>query len=151
VLFNGIGFAGHSLICLVGYRYGLLNAAAPTVLAASIILYFWMAVYNADGLFVWSSFYGVAAAVVQSLSLTNIALFTNDRNISHARTSMAFIIVSLAALTGPPIADTIIELERGYMGAQIFAGSVTLLGFACLAAAKMMWMNRTKAGWLEKI
>lgn len=63
---------------------------------------------------------------------------------------MTFMVASIAALTGPPIADAIIELQGSYMGAQVFGGSVTLLGFAILVAARIMWMKRTSVGWLEK-
>lgn len=60
-------------------------------------------------------------------------------------------LTSLAALTGPPVSDALIELQGGYIGAQAFAWSVTLLGFAFLFTVKIMLINRTKAGWMVKI
>lgn len=102
------------------------------------------------GLYVCSVFYGIVAAAVQSLLSTGVLSFTGDQDRRGVRASMTFMVASIAALTGPPIADAIIELQGGYMGAQVFGGSVTLLGFAILAAARIMWMKRTSVGWLEK-
>jgi hypothetical protein len=51
---------------------------------------------------------------------------------------MVFTIVSFAVLTGPPIAGQLIQKKGGgYEYAQIFSGSVMLVGSGFLTAAKM--------------
>ncbi|UZP45407.1 hypothetical protein NXS19_013219 [Fusarium pseudograminearum] len=151
VIFNGIGIVGYFATFVASHVYGIINVSTLVTLAASLFIYFWIAVQNSVGLYVWSAFYGIVAAAVQSLLSTGASSFTEGQDRRGVRASVTFMIASIAALTGPPIADAIIELQGGYMGAQVFGGSVTLLGFAILAAAKIRWMKRTSVGWLEKI
>ncbi|QPC73008.1 hypothetical protein HYE68_003760 [Fusarium pseudograminearum] len=151
VIFNGIGIVGYFATFVSGHAYRIINVSTLVTLVASLFMYFWIAVQNSVGLYVWSAFYGIVAAAVQSLLSTGASSFTEDQDKRGVRASVTFMIASIAALTGPPIADAIIELQGGYMGAQVFGGSVTLMAFAFLAAAKMMWMKRTSAGWLVKI
>ncbi|EKJ69027.1 hypothetical protein FPSE_10786 [Fusarium pseudograminearum CS3096] len=151
VIFNGIGIVGYFATFVASHVYGIINVSTLVTLAASLFIYFWIAVQNSVGLYVWSAFYGIVAAAVQSLLSTGASSFTEGQDRRGVRASVTFMIASIAALTGPSIADAIIELQGGYMGAQVFGGSVTLLGFAILAAAKIRWMKRTSVGWLEKI
>jgi hypothetical protein len=54
------------------------------------------------------------------------------------RMGMVFTIVSFAVLTGPPIAGQLIQKKGGgYEYAQIFSGSVMLVGSGFLIAAKL--------------
>ena len=50
---------------------------------------------------------------------------------------MIFATTSVAALCGPPIAGALITLDEGnYLYAQVWAGSVTILGVLVLVAAR---------------
>ncbi|CEF84435.1 unnamed protein product [Fusarium graminearum] len=137
VIFNGTGIVGYFATFVTGRAYWIINILTLVTLAASLFLYFWIAVQNSVGLCTESFVYG--RVVVHRGS-----------GQARVRASMTFMVASIAALTGPPIADAIIELQGSYMGAQVFGGSVTLLGFAILVAARIMWMKRTSVGWLEK-
>lgn len=51
---------------------------------------------------------------------------------------MVFSVVSLAALSGPPIAGKLIEVCDGsYLGAQVFGGTVMVVGSILLVAARI--------------
>jgi len=71
-----------------------------------------------------------------------VLMLTNRRASSGFKISVAFIVLSFAALGGPQIAARLIEHERGYKGAPIFAGSVMLSGSAILMAAKGLSMKK---------
>lgn len=54
------------------------------------------------------------------------------------RTGMCFTVVSIACLTGPPIAGALMELNQGrFLYAQIFGGSAFMAGTLALIGAKV--------------
>lgn len=60
------------------------------------------------------------------------------------RVGMVFTIVSVACLTGPPIAGALIDLRGGdFLYAQIFGGTTVLLGGAVLVAARITQLRLT--------
>jgi hypothetical protein len=130
------------LFYIAAYHFGVINVSAPTTLVAAIMLYSWIAVSSQIGLYVWSSIYGIFAATVQTLLPMGVLMLTNSRANSGFKISVAFMVVSFAALGGPQIAARLIEHEGGYKGAQIFAGSVTLVGSVILMAAKGLSLKR---------
>jgi hypothetical protein len=55
------------------------------------------------------------------------------------RMGMVFTIVSFAVLTGPPIAGQLIQRkDGGYLYAQVFSGTVMVIGCSFLAASRFM-------------
>ena len=54
------------------------------------------------------------------------------------RSGMCFSIISIACLTGPPIAGALIELQHGhYLYAQMFGGSAFIGGTCTLTVARI--------------
>ncbi|KAF9773485.1 hypothetical protein IL306_008693 [Fusarium sp. DS 682] len=150
MILNGVGVLGRLLANWTADYTGAINIFAPHCFFAAILLYSWMAVTNKPGLYVWSVFYGILAAAIQSLFPTGISLLTEDLNKIGVRMGMAFTIISFATLAGPPVAGAIIDIEGGFKGAQAFAGTAMLLGAAFLIAAKKKRMNRLGTGWFDK-
>jgi hypothetical protein len=59
---------------------------------------------------------------------------------------MVFSIISVACLTGPPLAGKLIQVGGGrYIGAQVWGGTCLLLGGGILVGAKLASM-----GWRWK-
>lgn len=66
-----------------------------------------------------------------------MAGLTKDLSKAGTRIGMIFTIVSVAALTGPPLAGKLIEVYGGrYLGVQIWAGACMMLGGLSLIAAR---------------
>ncbi|EEU35027.1 uncharacterized protein NECHADRAFT_37501 [Fusarium vanettenii 77-13-4] len=151
MILNGVGIVGRLASSWVADHTGAINVFAPHALAASLLLYFWMLVTDKAGLYAWAVIYGIIAAAIQSLFPTGVSLLTQDLSKIGVRMGMAFTVASFAALTGPPIAGAIIDVEGGYYGAQAFAGSVLAMGGGLLMIAKGKHMRRTGAGWMGKI
>lgn len=154
LLLNGIGVIGRLLPNHVADRVGSVNVFIPVAFAAGLIVLCWIAVHTASGLYVWAIFYGIAAGGIQSLFPAGLSSLTADPRKQGVRLGMVFTIVSLAVLTGPPIAGAIIAAEGGgYSGAQGFAGAVLLLGMLFMVAAKMARSRRegAKGFWKEKV
>ncbi|KAF4501961.1 monocarboxylate transporter 4 [Fusarium agapanthi] len=150
MILNGVGVFGRLLANWTADHVGAINVFAPHSFFAGVILFCWLGVNDKPGLYVWSVFYGILAAAIQSLFPTGISLLTEDLNKIGVRMGMAFTIASFASLAGPPAAGAIIDAEHGFKGAQAFAGTSMLLGALFLIAAKKKRMTRLGTGWFEK-
>lgn len=141
LLMNGVGVPGRVVPAIIADRYcGALNIFIPTVLASGILLYAWHGVVSEQGMWAFATVYGYFGAGVQSLFPASLSNLTPPEEMSKVgvRIGMVFSIVSLAALSGPPIAGALIDNEDGgYLGAQMFGGTVMVLGAGFLIAAKV--------------
>jgi hypothetical protein len=73
---------------------------------------------------------------VQTLFTASIGPLTKDHSKLGARIGMAFTIISLAALSGPPVAGVLVQADGGgFLYAQIFGGTSMLVGFVFLTVA----------------
>ncbi|KAI1180974.1 MFS general substrate transporter [Nemania sp. FL0916] len=152
LLLNGIGIVGRLLPNHLADKYGPLNMLAPGALFCGITLFAWMVVDTPAKLYVWASFYGIAAGGIQSLFPAGLSSLTTDPRKQGTRIGMVFTIVSFATLTGNPIAGAIIAADGGrYTGAQAFTGVSLLLGASLIFGARLVRMRRTGQGWMVKI
>ncbi len=126
---------------------GAVNTLTPVAFLSGVLLYSWAAVDSTDGLFAFCVFYGIPAAGVQSLFPAACASLTTDLRKMGVRTGMCFSVVSIACLTGPPLAGALVERDRGgFLFAQVFAGSAFMGGSLTLLAARI-----AKNGWDLKL
>lgn len=123
----------------------------PICGTTSTIVFCWMAVRTPSGLYIWTVFYGIFAAGIQSLFPAALSFLTTDLRKLGVRMGMTFTIVSFAVLTGPPIAGAIIDNGGGYEGAQAFAGCSLALAFVFLIASKVVRMKKLGMGWKGKV
>ncbi|TDZ17984.1 Aspyridones efflux protein apdF [Colletotrichum orbiculare MAFF 240422] len=132
LVLNGVGAFGRIIPSQIGDMIGTINVFAPMALMTGTVMYCWMGVTDATGLYVWSVFYGFAVGGVQALFPAVLSSLTADPQKQGTRMGMVFTIVSFASLTGSPVAGAIIGAGGGdYTGAQAFAGTCLLLGMAC--------------------
>lgn len=150
---NGVGAIGRLLPNYIADRFGSVNMFAIFGLYAGTAGLCWMAVHSAVGLYVWSVFYGIAAGGIQSLFPAGLtSLNTRDLSKSGVRIGMVFTINSIATLTGPPVAGALITADNGgYLGAQIFTGSVLLIGTCFIVCAKVALGRSTGLGWRARV
>ncbi|KAL3423342.1 transporter MCH4-like protein 6 [Phlyctema vagabunda] len=146
ITLNGVGILGRILPNHLADRYyGPLNTLIPVVLVASVIIYSWIAVTNRGGLYAWAVMYGIFGAAIQSLFPATLASLTTDLRKAGVRMGMIFVsqtlqntIVSFAVLTGPPITGQLIQKKNGgFLYAQLFGGSVLLVGSGFLTASRL--------------
>lgn len=71
---------------------------------------------------------------------------TKDLSKIGTRVGMALSILAFAALCGPPVAGRLIDIHGGnFLYAQMFGGTVTVVGSAFLVAARV-----SATGWVLK-
>lgn len=134
---NAIGIPGRILPALIVPRCGgVLNVYIPAVFLAGLLLYLWAFVHDRNGLIAFIVFYGFFANAVQSLFVGGVGSLTKDPRKMGARIGMVFSAISIACLTGPPIAGRLIDLRNGdFLYAQIFGGTVMVSGSVALFGA----------------
>lgn len=135
---NVVGVPGRLVCGLVADRLlGPVNTLIPVAFCAGLVLYSWAAVTTTSGIYVFCAMYGFFGAAIQSLFPTACTTLTSDLSKIGTRTGMTFCMVSIACLTGAPIAGALIQLQDGsYLYAQAFGGSTLLGGTLLLMSAR---------------
>ncbi|OJD36006.1 mfs monocarboxylate transporter [Diplodia corticola] len=141
---NAVGLPARLGCGFVADRLGPVNTLLPAVAAAGTLFFCWIAVQRSlGGLYAFAAVYGFFAGGIQSLFPAAAASLTADIDKMGVRTGMCFSVVSVACLTGPPIAGALIErADGGYLYAQVFGGVALMAGAATLVAAR--W---ARYGW----
>ncbi|KAL8671883.1 MAG: hypothetical protein Q9168_003636 [Polycauliona sp. 1 TL-2023] len=139
LIMNGVGLIGRLIPAyLADHYFGPLNTLIPFVFVAGLLIYCWAAVVSSSGLTGFAVFYGLSAAGIQSLFPATVSSLTTDLKKAGVRMGMIFTTVSLAVLTGSPLAGALIQARKGnYLSAQMFGGSVLMGGFCVLVAARL--------------
>lgn len=123
---------------LADRHFGAINVFIPTIIAAAVCIFLWAKVSTLAGDYVWVIVFGYFGAGIQSLFPATTASLTKDLSKNGTRIGMIFTIISIAALTGPPLAGKLMEVTGGrYLAAQMWGGACLLLGAGLLVAAKL--------------
>ncbi|KAF6831975.1 MFS monocarboxylate transporter [Colletotrichum musicola] len=90
------------------------------------------------GMYVFSAVYGIAASASQGMFVSSLASLTKDPSKMGIRFGMVCTILAFATLAGPPTSGAIIDRAGGrYVFAQVWGGTVILLCFLMVAAARV--------------
>ena len=112
-------------------------------ISSAALMYGWSGVHTRSELWAFAVFEGILPNGVQGLWPATLASLTDDITKTGTRLGMGFTIVSFACLTGPPLGGALIQADDGqYFYAQMWAGSMFLIGTAFLIAARA-----AKSGW----
>ena len=144
MILNGAGVPGRLIPALVADRwFGAFNTLIPFVACAGILQLGWIAISSFGGFIAFVVIYGICANAVQTLFPSTLSSLTTDLTKMGVRVGMVFTIVSIACLTGPPIAGALIDLNGGeYLYAQIFGASTILLGALTLLMARLAQLHQ---------
>lgn len=145
---NAIGAPSRVLFGLIADRLlGPLYALILGVLCTGIMFFSWIAVRDLPGLFTFCCLYGFFAAACQGLFPAACANLTSDPRKMGGRTGMAFAVVSVATLVGPPLGGALVQAREDgrFLYAQGFGGGVLVLG-AGLLIVSGWWRSRKQGG-----
>ncbi|KAF2731129.1 MFS monocarboxylate transporter [Polyplosphaeria fusca] len=140
LILNGMGVPGRLIPALIADRLlGPVYTYAAVVLCAAIVLFGWIGVSSTPGLIAFTVVYGFFGGGVQSLFPAALTSLTTDLSKAGIRIGMMFCVISVASLTGPPIAGALIQKGGdGYMGAQVWGGLSMVVGSGFLVGARMV-------------
>ncbi|SGY25102.1 BQ5605_C018g08581 [Microbotryum silenes-dioicae] len=117
----------------------------PNCLLSGIICFAWLALAKTNaGTVVFCLAYGFSSGAYVSMMPACVASMTTDMSTIGIRIAMAFLAVSLFALTGTPIAGAMVARENGsYVGATIFSGVMIIAG-TCVNGVTWSLMSKRK-------
>lgn len=139
LVMNGAGIPGRLVPNYLADRLGALNMFSVFATVAGVCGLAWMAVDSVPALYPWTLFMGIFAGGIQSLFPAGTSALTPDLRKRGVRMGMAFSCVSLAALTGSPIAGALVSAMGGrYLGAQLFVGASLMIGGGFLVASNVV-------------
>ena len=143
LVLNAFGFIGRMVPSVIAdTRIGPLGVLGPTIFIAGVCLFCWAAVKSVGELYAFAVFYGYFSGGVQNLFPVTVSRIMPDLSKIGTRVGMAFTIVSLSCLTGPPLAGAFITHERGaYLDMQMFGGSSMIAGSLFLLACHVKWVG----------
>jgi len=136
---NAVGIPIRPLLGYISDRWcGPINLFVPLSAILGLVIYCWMAVTTRAESYAFAVVYGLATAAVQGIFVGALASLTKDLSKTGTRFGMVCSILAFATLTGPPIAGALIVNDGGgYRTAQIWGGTVILLGSLTVGAARV--------------
>jgi MFS family permease len=120
-LINAGSLFGRIIPGFIADKLGRLNVLVIVYAINSILLFGWIPVGSAAGVIVWTTVFGFASGAVISLYPASVAQITPNSQEIGTYMGQATGIVSIAGLTGPPIAGALIR-NCGWTATAIFAG-----------------------------
>ncbi|PNY28222.1 transporter MCH4 [Tolypocladium capitatum] len=145
LVINALGIPGRLVPAFLADRYfGAVNTFIPIIFAAATCIFAWAGVRSLADDYVWGCFYGFFGAAIQGMFPSTLAGLTTDLSKNGTRIGMIFTTVSVAALTGPPLAGKLIEIGGGYLAAQMWGGACLVLGGLLLVAARWASLPRDR-------
>lgn len=143
VILNGSGLIFRVIPPLIADKVGPLNVLVPVALLWSLVAWSWLAVDSVPSLYAWTVFYGIATGSFQCLMPTATASITPRLDMVGTRLGMAFAIMSIASLTGPPLGGYLQTSSGGsFTSSQVWAASMVSGGFLLV-----VFTRYRKAGW----
>ncbi|KAF4869507.1 Aspyridones efflux protein apdF [Colletotrichum siamense] len=124
---------------LADKKFGALNTIIPVTFTTGVMMFAWTGVVTHKSLIVFAVLYGISSASLQSMFPAMISSLCPDPRKAGTRMGMAFTIVSFACLMGPPIAGALIRaLDGEFLGAQLWGGSLLILGGLILVVSRLL-------------
>ncbi|CAF9912008.1 MAG: hypothetical protein HETSPECPRED_000798 [Heterodermia speciosa] len=139
LILNAVGIPVRPVLGYVSDRWcGPINLFIPLSAILGLMIYCWMAVTTRGSTYAFAVVYGLSTAAAQGIFVGALASLTKDLSKIGTRFGMVCSILAFATLTGPPIAGALIESQGGrYWAAQVWGGTVVLLGSATVGAARV--------------
>ena len=115
-----------------------------TVLSSVMVLALWLPSHGNVPIITFAGFYGFFSGAFVSLGPAVIGQISEIREIG-VRTGTVYALVSIAALTGSPIAGALVSRKHGqFQYLQIFCGVTMVVGTALFVAAHAV---KVKFAW----
>jgi len=116
-------------------KYGGMNVLILFTVLAGAMTYAWPYVSNFGGLVAIALIYGCASGAFVSLIPTPLAQMGDGADFGR-RFGMAMSIMSVGALTGPPIAGAIRDASGGFHDVGLYARSMVMISCILMAGSK---------------
>ncbi|KAI0760539.1 MFS general substrate transporter [Fomes fomentarius] len=126
---------------LLADKYGALNVLIPGMLAAGIMTYAWPFAKTEGPLITVAVLYGITSGVFVAIMAQPVVRMGKVTEVGM-RTGMAFTIMSLGALAGPPISGAILDHTQSFEDVGYYAGSTVIVSVALMIATRRMLLGK---------
>ncbi|KAK4867870.1 hypothetical protein LT330_007529 [Penicillium expansum] len=146
-ILNAGSVFGRILPGWLGDRFGRFNVMVITTYVTSIIvLALWIPGHGNIPIIIFSAIFGFTSGTFVSMIPAIVAQVTKDVRTIGVRNGSNFFIISIAALTGNPIAGALVAHDDGgFLYLQIFCGLTMLVGATFFLVARVV-----QVGWVWK-
>jgi predicted MFS family arabinose efflux permease len=134
-ILNGTSIIGRIVPNMFSPRVGIMNMMIVAIVALCVTAFCLMAVKSGAGVVVAIAVYGFASGTFFASQPTIFVRLTANRAYIGTRFGMAFTVMSIALLFGPPVAGAL-RREFGYNGAWIWAGACLSLGVMAVSCSR---------------
>ncbi|KAI0716985.1 MFS general substrate transporter [Earliella scabrosa] len=122
-------------------RHGALNVLIPGTFAAGIMTYAWPFATTKGPLIVVAVLYGITSGIFVAIMAQPVVRMGKVTEVGM-RTGMAFTIMSLGALAGPPISGAILDNTGTFENVGYYAGSAVMVSVALMVAARHLLLGK---------
>jgi predicted MFS family arabinose efflux permease len=143
-IINGASAVGRILIGLIAAKFGPTETITVSAGLASVILFCWIPVDTAAGIYAWSVFWGLFSGAIVALPGAFIPLFCPDINLIGTRNGMYWVWTAVGMLIGSPIGAAIYDpksAQKGWWKLQVFS-AVFMMAAAIISVYPSMHLRR---------
>ena len=133
---NAGSFFGRLLPNHLADMIGPLNVHIPFALIASLLAFCWIAIRNTPGLLVFCALYGFFSGTFVSLPGPIVYGLSSDMSTVGTRLGMAMAFSGVGLLIGNPIAGAILRGGGGWVGLQVWTGTLIAVSAGCMVSAR---------------
>ncbi|EPT01154.1 hypothetical protein FOMPIDRAFT_1023451 [Fomitopsis schrenkii] len=126
-------------------KYGPLNVITPANVVAAVMTYAWPFANDTGGFIVIAIIYGFSSGVFVSLLAPPIVHMGEIKDVG-TRVGMAFTLLALGAVAGPPISGAIQTATDGYKAVGYYAGSAVIFASILLCISRYYVLGRKWVG-----
>ncbi|KAL9023112.1 MAG: hypothetical protein Q9196_007383 [Gyalolechia fulgens] len=136
VAYASVGsFFGRTVPMLAASRFGSLQTYLAASIAAVVVLFAWMAIFNVAGFVAFCVTYGLLSGVLVAAPSAAIShpVLSPSMSVIGTRMGMSWMFGGVGVLIGAPIAGALVDLRQAdFRPAQAFAGAMVAVGSVCL-------------------
>ncbi|KFZ03571.1 hypothetical protein V502_10835 [Pseudogymnoascus sp. VKM F-4520 (FW-2644)] len=145
LIINAVSLPGCVISGVIADRIlGSLNTLILLILMCAFLNFVWISISTYGGILAFVTVLGLINGALQSMFISALSSLTSDMSKIGRRSGMVMAAIAFSTLTGGPIAGSLIEKDGGgFLGVQIFGGTIMLVGCGIMITARA-----AKTGWV---
>lgn len=136
-ILNAASIFGRIVPNMLADKYGGINVLAPSMFAAMVLTYAWIAIDSTAGCIIFAALYGFLIGAILSLPPFVVASLCPDPKVMGARQGNSLTVGSFGFLMGPPVAAAILQSTNSWLGLQLFAGGMLAAATIALVTVRL--------------
>ncbi|KAK7693165.1 hypothetical protein QCA50_002731 [Cerrena zonata] len=142
-ILNGVSVIGRIVPTFVAARFGVINMLAASMYSCAILVFGWLGVKNVGGEVAFSVVFGLFGGSLVTLLAPVYSSLARDVSEIGARMGIAFTLLGLGGLAGPPIEGALLGSSNPtWWKPSIYAGVAMACGGTFMATSRTIVARR---------